>query len=1039
MRLTFFLRYGLIIVTLIATKYSEWGGRALKRRILSLIMIFCILISLTAAFTVGNAKASTLNKVIYSWENVLNLTFDGSEQYGISLTRSAIGYNVDYLTEGENGYMKLGVYRGGGGASVFFANSGSFGPDSVDGYAVQYSLKTYAQEVIDSAVSNSLLIEPGVIYRLSYSFKYFAGSYVSERCTLPVVAEDPTAGAPTSLEKLASIIEKDNDRIIWTDGEVSGEASVNDTVWQKATFVFYLPTEYVEDSMYLGISTGNGSSDTGNVMAIDNVLLQKESSVISDYSEVSYSFDDEPTLNSNGSTWEYVDTDRAGDNGKALKCNGAASVVYRASFTDTGIIEKNKKYYISFDAKTDIEGTDFGLTFGNAGNNNSGNRRFIFCSAENYTAVNSACRYYVDGVEVPSITKFKPSLEWKRYGIVVDTSNKTFLTAISRYQSDFCENVTYLLIGGYNSSSASTVWYDNLKIVGLNEHSGVLPEDLQSLSSESSVRTPRLTENGEYITAGLRFKAEVPSDIKEAASEIGFLVAPSSYALTNAQWYTEAGEPQSASQKAVCFVDGEFDYLYSGGDTENSFYQVVLTGMSDQNGNVAYSRRFGVILYIKSKTDGSYTYYNVGECSYYQTNAMYDIIENRSSMSINGVLVNNFSIVHNFEGRSWLIQEELRKLNTAVRNATGGQLKVSEDTDTAVGTYEISIGDTDRAVKFQSDYALDEYEIIISGSKVYVLGGSSYAVQVGITELCELLKKGDVTDADSKTGRYSDAVTAYDNTSYYKLTWSEEFNDSSALVYNDGENATLKNWYLDPLTVNGNTVSSTDTSRYFGDSYLVSDCDTVEMRDGMIILRAIKNDNSTVNYAATTENGGGNEGLLYKHQGGLRSENNMYFNFGYLEMRARVPDGTGVYSSFWLDCRNKCNLEIDIFESLGVEHQQRANIHWWNSVANGGHTWISSSVACEYNHEGGSLFDDWHIVGLLWNSREIKFIYDGEVFYEQTTGMKYFGKYLQVVAGVNVGWANRTQPASEDLIPLEYQIDYFRLYQIDGQGLEIFY
>ena len=156
-------------------------------------------------------------------------------------------------------------------------------------------------------------------------------------------------------------------------------------------------------------------------------------------------------------------------------------------------------------------------------------------------------------------------------------------------------------------------------------------------------------------------------------------------------------------------------------------------------------------------------------------------------------------------------------------------------------------------------------------------------------------------------------------------------------------------------------------------------------------------------------------------------------------MRARVPDGKGVYSSFWTVGDG---LEIDIFESLGMAHTQRANIHFWRSAENGGHTSLDGVVKGEdrqYVLGNGSLFDEYHTIGLYWDDTTVKFMYDGEVYYEQSTAN--FGAqkdaFICIIAGFNVGWAGRTQPDENVKFPLEYHIDYIRLYQIEGQSIRL--
>ena len=381
------------------------------------------------------------------------------------------------------------------------------------------------------------------------------------------------------------------------------------------------------------------------------------------------------------------------------------------------------------------------------------------------------------------------------------------------------------------------------------------------------------------------------------------------------------------------------------------------------------------------------------------------------SITVNGTSIGKFRLIWDTTTRSWLIQEEVRKAQEYIKSTTGYQLNLKEDIKTAEAEYEISIGNTVRAMKPESDYSYEEWEIKISGKKIGILGGSTYAVQVAVTEFTKMLEKGSLTDADSKTGTYSETVLGYDTSSYYTLKWGDEF---------DGDSLDLSKW-------NHPTDSREDGNMQNDDS-------TVYVKDGKIVMLGGKRDDGT-----------------YYHCSGIQTKGTMSFNFGYLEMRAKIPDGKGVYSSFWLNANNRAGvggLEIDIFESLGMARTQRANIHYWRPESLGGHTSLDSGLYGEgvgkingndrqYVVDKGWLSDQFRTIGLYWTPEEITFIYDGEVYYTQPSDEFHFDQYEYILAGFNIGWPGRTAPDENLNFPLEYHIDYVRLFQIDGQGLKV--
>ncbi len=188
------------------------------------------------------------------------------------------------------------------------------------------------------------------------------------------------------------------------------------------------------------------------------------------------------------------------------------------------------------------------------------------------------------------------------------------------------------------------------------------------------------------------------------------------------------------------------------------------------------------------------------------------------------------------------------------------------------------------------------------------------------------------------------------------------------------------------------------------EAYMATDSDTVCWENGNLILRGITMDDSTISY---TE-GGGSDGLMYKHQGGMWMKN-IAFNMGYIELRARIPDGDGVYSSFWLNGDNdKRRLELDIFESLGVAGHQYANIHKWTPGETIEHDSLDAQgvpgADRRFTLKDGTLFDQYHTVGLLWDNEKVVYIYDNEVYYTQPIDEFFFDQYMNIIVGFNVGW-----------------------------------
>ena len=670
----------------------------------------------------------------------------------------------------------------------------------------------------------------------------------------------------------------------------------------------------------------------------------------------------------------------------------------RLTVNDTNVFEAGHKYTISFDAKLDPDSaTDTSRMYAIFAPINSlhSPRYFIMDTGSGCTNpdVLGAFKFYIDGQE-STWKDFAIDKNWKTYTIEFDYTNESFLAAASPESTDdqmkgLSNAVSYFHFGCANG------WFDNFKIV---------KRDIGEIKSNTQVSVRKESGSGEnYVSAGLRFKNCLPNDVVAAADEIGFVVIPSSMAVTAPNsWYKLDGTGSANAKTVVCKKPG-YNWIYEKTITD-TYYQLVLTGLSTENGSTAYNRRFSAVMYVKN--GDTYTYHALGETAYNQVGAIKNVVKTynveTTTLSVSEMAGKDYKIVYEAESyRSWIVSNEIEKLQTAL-NDNGITVEDSEiySDSTAKSDYEIVIGETNRKdPKYPDGISdIDEYAITCYSKRIYLHAGSTYALQAAIIELESMIKNGTV---ESVSGLYSEAVASYTGTDY-KLVWGDEF---------DGQVLDETKWIVrDYPDYSDNKVD------------MIKDEDTFAMSDGNLIMKAIVQADGT-----------------YKLCDAIKSDTSFTFNKGYLEMRARVPDGKGVYSSFWTVGDG---LEIDIFESLGMAHTQRANIHFWRSAENGGHTSLDGVVKGEdrqYVLGNGSLFDEYHTIGLYWDDTTVRVMYDGVVYYEQSTDN--FGAqkdaFICIIAGFNVGWAGRTQPDENVKFPLEYHIDYIRLYQIEGQSIRL--
>lgn len=230
---------------------------------------------------------------------------------------------------------------------------------------------------------------------------------------------------------------------------------------------------------------------------------------------------------------------------------------------------------------------------------------------------------------------------------------------------------------------------------------------------------------------------------------------------------------------------------------------------------------------------------------------------------------------------------------------------------------------------------------------------------------------------------------------------------------------------------------------------------SLTVEDGSVTLYAGRNEEGSekeyyTNAALTTCNSDGSAHL-------------MSFKYGYVEMRAKIPFGAPAFPSFWMKSLpvDGVHGEIDIFEHFCYEGDRwiQSGIHKWNKNDS---THLLLKNVNGVNAIGGIEVSDgeWHTYALLWTPEKLDFICDGVTYHTiDITGYGTFSKEMQVTkeelgtveedceifhdyyylimnnymhTPLGTDGADYAVNSSTEL-PLEYEIDYVRLFQ-NGDG-----
>ena len=254
------------------------------------------------------------------------------------------------------------------------------------------------------------------------------------------------------------------------------------------------------------------------------------------------------------------------------------------------------------------------------------------------------------------------------------------------------------------------------------------------------------------------------------------------------------------------------------------------------------------------------------------------------------------------------------------------------------------------------------------------------------------------------------------------LVWNDEF---------DGKSLNEVKWQV------WGTMSSSD-------NVYTNDARTVQVADGLLRLRVLPS---------------GVEGKVAMLPRGLVTRDRMAFRYGYLEMRARVPYRHGAWPSFWLQSappplrKADWMSEIDVLESFSSTNAAVANLHKWKGKAHVMLPGGEGSVKRAYRFpRPDTLNGEFHVYAMDWTPKTITFLVDGKPFMtvpideahdfapKPLAGMAGFHDPHYVIFNNEIftpghGWCPeelRLRP-EDDPFPIDYEIDWVRLWQKDGE------
>lgn len=221
------------------------------------------------------------------------------------------------------------------------------------------------------------------------------------------------------------------------------------------------------------------------------------------------------------------------------------------------------------------------------------------------------------------------------------------------------------------------------------------------------------------------------------------------------------------------------------------------------------------------------------------------------------------------------------------------------------------------------------------------------------------------------------------------------------------------------------------------------------MQDGVLLITGRKEQVKNPNYQAGSSDWKKNREYAAYTSSCIVVKDPYVFKYGTMLVRAKIPTTPGSWPAIW-SVGNwwewPLNGEIDMMEFY--KEKIHANVCWgsdWRWVG----TWNSANKPKNYFIDKDAAWSDkYHIWRMDWDSKYIRIYLDGELLnetnlaltvnkgdngageggYQNPYSNDYAGFGQRMMLNLAIGGING-RPIDESAFPLEYKVDYIRIYQ----------
>jgi beta-glucanase (GH16 family) len=205
--------------------------------------------------------------------------------------------------------------------------------------------------------------------------------------------------------------------------------------------------------------------------------------------------------------------------------------------------------------------------------------------------------------------------------------------------------------------------------------------------------------------------------------------------------------------------------------------------------------------------------------------------------------------------------------------------------------------------------------------------------------------------------------------------------------------------------------------------------ENARVEDGMLIIEGRKEQFANARFNPDAKRGPTSRPSADYTAASIITRNKARWTFGRIEVRAKLPQGRGVWPAIWMlgtSGRWPAGGEIDIMEFVGHSPKLvHATVHFQKD---GQHRSSGNKLAVE------KPFDDFHVYAVEWFPDRMDFYFDQQKYHTfpitqaDNNNDNPFRKpqYLLINLALGGGWGGQID---ESIFPQKFLVDYVRIYQ----------